>query len=261
LIASSAAPVIVIGMHRSGTSLLTAMLGECGVFRGWELDEYHESRQFQAVNERLFAAAGATWDRPADLAAFLARPDGLATARGLLADLADETFFSSYFGPGSDARAVGRWGWKDPRNTYTLPLWLELFPAARVIHILRNGTAVALSLRKRETSRPEGRQHPHYSARCQSLEGCLTLWREYVARAREVSGKHRWTLEITFEALLRDPAAELARVAAFMDLPARLDYRPAISLIRKRVAGGSPGTAGEIMHPVPNVGLFRQVLQ
>ncbi len=30
------------------------------------------------------------------------------------------------------------WGWKDPRNTFTLPMWLSIFPKARVLHVLRN---------------------------------------------------------------------------------------------------------------------------
>ena len=25
------------------------------------------------------------------------------------------------------------WGWKDPRNSITLPLWLRLYPEAKII--------------------------------------------------------------------------------------------------------------------------------
>jgi hypothetical protein len=42
------------------------------------------------------------------------------------------------------------WGWKDPRNSITLPVWLKLFPDARVIHIVRNGVDVAESLYRRQ---------------------------------------------------------------------------------------------------------------
>ena len=38
------------------------------------------------------------------------------------------------------------WGWKDPRNVFTLPLWLRVFPEAKIIYIVRNGVDVAASL-------------------------------------------------------------------------------------------------------------------
>ena len=42
------------------------------------------------------------------------------------------------------------WGWKDPRNSLTLPLWLRVFPEAKVLHIVRNGVDVSRSLVTRE---------------------------------------------------------------------------------------------------------------
>ena len=43
----------------------------------------------------------------------------------------------------------GLWGWKDPRNSLTLPLWLRLYPEAKIVHVLRHGVDVARSLQKR----------------------------------------------------------------------------------------------------------------
>ena len=68
-------PIIVIGMHRSGTTLLTRMLEVCGVFWGALPDEYNESAFFQFSNEALFAMASATWDAPAPMEHFLGHPD------------------------------------------------------------------------------------------------------------------------------------------------------------------------------------------
>jgi hypothetical protein len=45
------------------------------------------------------------------------------------------------------------WGWKDPRNTLLLRPWLEVFPEAKVVHVVRNGVEVALSLARREAFR------------------------------------------------------------------------------------------------------------
>lgn len=30
------------------------------------------------------------------------------------------------------------WGWKDPKNSFTIDLWKEIFPNAKVLHIYRN---------------------------------------------------------------------------------------------------------------------------
>ena len=41
------------------------------------------------------------------------------------------------------------WGWKDPRNSFTLKIWRQIYPNAKVIHIHRNPVDVANSLKKR----------------------------------------------------------------------------------------------------------------
>ena len=41
------------------------------------------------------------------------------------------------------------WGWKDPRTTITFPIWLQVFPKAKILHILRNGVDVAISIYRR----------------------------------------------------------------------------------------------------------------
>lgn len=51
-------------MHRSGTTLVTRMLMELGVFMGATRDRYGESRFHQHVNRQLMLAAGATWATP-----------------------------------------------------------------------------------------------------------------------------------------------------------------------------------------------------
>ena len=46
---TSQQPVIVIGMHRSGTTMLTKMLEELGVFLGWKKQGDHESTFFLSL--------------------------------------------------------------------------------------------------------------------------------------------------------------------------------------------------------------------
>lgn len=57
-------PVIIIGMHRSGTSLLSRVLEQTGVFMGNKKDENNEALFFLKFNDWILKQANATWDNP-----------------------------------------------------------------------------------------------------------------------------------------------------------------------------------------------------
>ncbi len=233
-------PIIVIGMHRSGTTLLTRMLEACGVFWGALPDEYNESAFFQSLNEALFSMASATWDSPEPVAGFFDEPDNQKQAAAFLRKRLKEGLLTEYrsgYESGKTTQPKSLpvfWGWKDPRNVYTLGLWLALFPDARVIHILRNGIDVALSLWQRESSRPEGPDHPHYSRQCQDLDGCFSLWKAYVHKARGWVGSIESVLEIRFEDLVATPQSILHSLAGFIGLPLDDNAAKAVDQIRPK---------------------------
>jgi GNAT superfamily N-acetyltransferase len=128
------------------------------------------------------------------------------------------------------------WGWKDPRTTFTLPVWTDVFPEARVIHVLRHGVDVAASLRARHrralARRAEAfrRRRPIYSVwakrtgftdslRCATLEGGFSLWEEYVDQGRAlVQDLGSRALELRYEDLLEDPVGRLRDLAVFCGL-------------------------------------------
>lgn len=152
-------PVVVMGMHRSGTSMVIRMLRRLGVFTGWELDANGEAVFFVLRNRAVLEAQGARWDRPGPIDEVLeSAPLRERVVAALERDLHSPSVMS-YLGPAgyllhrSPARLRRPWGWKDPRNTLLLPLWLEIFPSARVVHVVRNGVDVALSLAGRERRR------------------------------------------------------------------------------------------------------------
>src|SRR4051795_10044845 len=81
-------PVILLGMHRSGTSLIARLLDDLGLFQGAELQDDHESVYFMDVNDLLLKRVGAAWDNPGPVRGFLDNSDALRlTAACVRADL------------------------------------------------------------------------------------------------------------------------------------------------------------------------------
>ena len=233
-------PVILLGMHRSGTAMIARLLDELGLFQGSELQEDHESVWFLEINDLLLRRVNATWDHPEPIVEFLQNPDAFDLTRRCLADDLSSSRSRQFLGlkwsqPGRSLLNYDQpWGWKDPRTLFTLPLWLDLFPGAKLVYIIRNGVDVASSLRVREKRELERRRREFDSkpaagnrsrleragfkgsARCLTLEGGFSLWEEYVGRAEELlASVPNETHVIRYETFLANPAQPLAELARF----------------------------------------------
>lgn len=135
-----AAPVIVLGMHRSGTSLVAGSLQAAGVHLGEVNDEApfnkkgnKEHTAVRNLNDRILAANGATWRSPPS--GQLNWDDGQrAEARAIIQGFDD--------GPQP-------WGFKDPRTIWTIEGWLGLVPHARLVGVFRAPALSAQSLASR----------------------------------------------------------------------------------------------------------------
>lgn len=241
-------PVIIIGMHRSGTSMLTRALQGLGFFMGRGTTRNEECPFTNALNEWVLRQASSTWERPDGVDTLLDE----ASVRELVVDYLSGVVAGPaswrYLGLRRTLRyhsmpAISEpWGWKDPRNTYTLPLWLSIFPEARVLHIMRHGVDVAQSLwvrRRRAAERAAARyrrRRPLYvnnpaapkrtgfahSAVCADRARGLALWERYTARARShvAALGEAQALELRYEALLAEPRAWLGRISGFCGLNA-----------------------------------------
>jgi hypothetical protein len=223
---SSGYPLIVIGMHRSGTSLLTRLLQRAGVPMGSDRNVHDESGFFLGLNKFLFRAAHAEWDYPIPMLLLLEVPElrralvehlgSRCASRETRAYLGWRRFLRS---PRVGAQP-GPWGWKDPRNTFTLPLWLEVFPGARVLNVYRNGVDVAESLVVRERRRVARIHNAVRSCRCLTHERAFELWTEYVTAslrftaALDADRVH----QVRYESFLEEPESGLREVAAFLGL-------------------------------------------
>ncbi len=236
-------PVILAGAHRSGTSLVTRLLDQAGLFVGHELEENHEALFFLGLNQWVLSNAGAMWDRPLPAVELL----GHAEARAAVADYLERSLNSTrarkFLGPRrflstrNPRRLREPWGWKDPRNTATLPFWLDLFPDARVVVVDRHGVDVAASLharfnrvwperiasyeRFRWTYRFRRSRNPvTRSVRAATPEGAFDVWRDFQAMSRHTTAQLGDRLmRFRYEDLLARPRDILPDLLAFCGLP------------------------------------------
>jgi hypothetical protein len=137
--------------------------------------------------------------------------------------------------------ATAIWGWKDPRNCLTLPIWLSIYPGARVLHIIRDGRAVALSLADRDSLDPDFG---------------LSLWALHVERTEAalatLPDERQHT--IRYEDLMADPGETLRGVFEFAGLPLDDVDKIAGAADSSRVGARreDPRTARFARHPLLN---------
>jgi peptidoglycan hydrolase CwlO-like protein len=135
--------VIITGMHRSGTSLVTSLLQRAGVDVGSQLlgpargnpRGHFEDLDFLDFHQELLRRSGlGMLVRHEDLTPEL-RPEDEARANELVAARRDREL----------------WGWKDPRTSLFLDFWARLLPEARFLFVYRHPLEVVLSLLRRGT--------------------------------------------------------------------------------------------------------------
>lgn len=232
-------PVIIIGMHRSGTTMLTKLLERMGLFVGDQKEANHESVFFLALNNWMLAQSNANWDCP----------DNFRFVNQDLTDYFDRVLYQqlekrsaeTYLSPllASKYKSVFEldrpWGWKDPRNTLTFSQWLRIFPQIKVVHIVRNPLDVAESLRVREHSYLERmqdvlRQDPdnfdtgevklQRAPRLFHLDQGIRLWKDYVQAGLDAESllPEGQVCRLRYEDFLASPEDVLSRLSAFCGL-------------------------------------------
>ena len=238
-------PVIIMGMSRSGTTMLAELLAELGLYLGGtHVQEDLEAYYFFQANRKIFRHIHGFSDNPSPMRYFYRNGDAVeATARSLEADVRSWRIvkflgWRNLIKYRSVARLNQPWGWKDPHNVFTLPLWLKVFPSAKVIYIVRNGVDVAGSLRimeQRDTRRRQVRSRRVLSVlkgtsslerhgfkgavRHLYLDGGFSLWEEYVEQADAVLAKiEQRTFILRYEDFLSDPARHLSDLHRFCEL-------------------------------------------
>lgn len=202
--------VLVLGMHRSGTSLATEILRELGLWIGRApaligASDGNPRGHFELLagvefDNEVLRQAGGTWDDPPLMSSI----DALATT---IRPAVDEWF---------EGRAP--LAFKDPRLCLTLPVWMPALAAydVRIVHLFRDPYAVARSLvtRNQVVEAPASR----FAKGEMTTVDAFTLWGEYHSRACRYADQFGIPrLPVWYDALIEAPAIQVRRIAEFVD--------------------------------------------
>lgn len=191
--------VCIAGMHRSGTSMIARVLNLCGMDLGQPAElmpadpanpeGYWEHTWFNTCNNQVLAAFVGAWD------IVPAYPENWTGSDAVAGIRAEAPARAAAFGGGV-------WGWKDPRNSITLPLWKSIFPDLKVVLCLRNPIDVAQSLFRRGSN---------------SLVFGMRLWWQYNAMVLGCTSEDG-RMVTHFDSFFANGAAEMDRLVSQLRL-------------------------------------------
>ena len=189
--------LVVLGMHRSGTSAFTGILDILGLDLGTKMLEtqddnpkgFFENKYVVLANDCILETLNTRWDDPfplppnwQDRFEDSQLPEDIR--QFLRTDLADDRLFAL----------------KDPRLSRLLPLWLPLFAVENVrpsfALVVRNPLEIADSLTQRDGF---------------SVGKSLVLWMQYMLDA-ETNTRHHPRGFVRYESLLADPRSTVEQV-------------------------------------------------
>jgi hypothetical protein len=195
--------IIVLGMHRGGTSLVANLLHRWGAYAGQtqqllsadqnNLQGYWEYVPLVQFNQQLLNSVGASWFIPPDrdeektIENLASYPSYQRRAQQLLAEM-DKG--------GED------WFWKDPRLTLLLSFWKKFWGEAIYVITVRHPLEIAMSLRKRDRL---------------PISASLLIWQQYMIEALRQTEGCKDRIFIGYENLIHAPAEECQRLASFVD--------------------------------------------
>jgi hypothetical protein len=200
----SSRAVLVLGMHRSGTSAIARGLQMLGVhlgnnFLGAKPDNptgYWEDRNIYEINERLLAALGLKWESIELIDD--ARWNG-PEVEALLAEAVE--YLRSQF------LSHPLWGFKDPRTIRLLPFWQSALRRLDVdesyLVVLRNPRSVASSLFQRQGMVPVTAH---------------LLWLAYMVPNLGRIADRPFVVS-DYDIVMADPRRQLERIAQCLRLP------------------------------------------
>ncbi|MCF6172211.1 MAG: sulfotransferase domain-containing protein [Campylobacteraceae bacterium] len=198
--------ILVLGMHRSGTSALTGVLNMLDVYLGSELmgatfaneQGYFENNHLFRLNEKLLSQIASSWD---DTFYNESKVENMKETDELKETIQKEFEFANVF-------AI-----KDPRLIFLFPVYKkileELNIEVKIILPYRNPIEVANSLNKRDDM---------------SLEKGMLLWVYHFLLAEKQSREHQRVF-VGFDELLDDTQSVINHISNKLDLKFITKYK------------------------------------
>lgn len=181
--------ILVLGMHRSGTSVVSRLLNMMGAYFGPEGSStganpenpkgFWERRDVRGLNDMLLHSAGADWDRLSNFEIERVPEESIARFQMEAGKLI----------LGMDAHRP--WFLKEPRLCLLAPLWLQLLEVPVCVFVQRSPLEIARSLETRNGF---------------SISFGLALWERYMTAALDATRGIR-SLQVNHDDLMCDPVA------------------------------------------------------
>ena len=232
-------PILISGMHRSGTSMVTNILYKCGLIIGKKLDVNNESLFFQRINIWMMSLMGSSWDNPSSFKKVDSKikKDIVSQLENLISSRANTLYFgwASIIKKDSFYNITEPWGWKDPRNIFTQDIWRQVFPGMKTIEIIRHPIDTASSLmnrQKKEITLDINRKktsanvvkallsisHTNYNSSMilNSYQDCFKLIESYYNQIAIEQSQYR--LVVRFEDIMENPEVEVLSLLDYCEL-------------------------------------------
>ena len=200
-------PVIIIGMKESGADDVAKILEFSGLFMGHTKNINSESVFFHDTNACVLRKFSSGRENPLPVVMKLLdlkiRQKFVEYAEELLSSTSVVSFLGwpKYFVYRSPKQLNLPWGWYDSISMITLPIWLDIFPNAKIIYVYRNQVDVirlittkrAKRISELKASRDKWFKFIYWyylltkyvpdkslvEMRCSSPEEAQSLWKEY----------------------------------------------------------------------------------
>lgn len=194
--------VLIIGMHRSGTSAITRVANLLGLYLGdfttaasqYNAKGYWEHTNIVPINDEILNTLGSSWYDTMPLPKDWWQNHKLDIYKQKLETILLDDFKNSHL-----------WGIKDPRISILLPLWLPVLQKVcdkiHLIHVYRHPKEVACSLLERSS--------------LSSLTTSL-LWLKYNIEALKLTDNCK-RLFINYNEIFEDPKILINKIANFFE--------------------------------------------
>ncbi len=191
--------VIVLGMHRSGTSMVSGILDILGVKMGDEMIGsdwtnplgHFEDVKIVELNKEILKQAGGRWDYPSSHREIISLKEKFEDK---ICKLINERNNTSSL-----------WGVKDPRMCLTIDLYLPFLKNPYFVVCHRNLESIAYSLNERNGM---------------DLERSLKISRIYYSEIKRFfqENKNLKKIDLFYEDIIKNPKQGIEKIVEFLDI-------------------------------------------